>query len=98
MNPLEMLSPTARRAAELARAKSERSADANDKSFRATCPWCHAPTIVMSPINQNLPACEPPLVGDTIACEACGGFHVIERVDDKRFCHTFPLALDLGAS
>lgn len=48
-----------------------------ERAYRAECPSCKAPLVVMSQILPDKPSPAPPAEGDAIQCDACGKFCVV---------------------
>lgn len=64
--------------------------DPDDAKFKATCPWCHATNVVMSPIDPSQPLVIEPMIGDAIQCDVCRRYHVVEQVNGGKV-KTFPI-------
>jgi hypothetical protein len=84
----------ARRRYERARVRNDRSPIAPQRPdvFRATCPWCHAPNIIMSVIDPRVASVTEPSRGDAIRCDRCRRHHVVDHSNGRRVV-TFPIEL-----
>lgn len=92
VNPGEFVSPLARKRHAQSLAKNPKNTvDVKRDHFKATCPWCHATNVVMSPLNPRYPTTEPPLKGDVIKCDVCRRFHAVEQVNLDGHVKTFPV-------
>jgi hypothetical protein len=49
-----------------------------EHAFRAECPNCKAPLVVMSQILPDKASALPPARGDAIRCDACAKYCVVE--------------------
>lgn len=58
--------------------------DAGSEAFRATCPRCQAPNVIMSEVSPAAVSPVPPSAGDVIICDACDCTHRVERVDGRK--------------
>lgn len=92
-NPEEFGALARRRHQEAQARKGAPIERAENGSFRATCPWCRAPNVVMSEVSPSHPTPIAPSPGDVIKCDWCRRFHVVEQVNGLAV-KTFPIELE----
>lgn len=82
INPEQMGRLGRMRAAQAkARQKGYAVPDQPAERWRATCPWCHAPNVIMSDFAPGHARTSPPAKGDVIQCDACRRLHGVFKVE-----------------